>query len=103
MLRTLIAAGLAIAVASPTFAAGLDHSTNRSARQQARIAAGVQSGQITPRENAWLQHGQARVANAQGRAAADGVVTRGERTRLQAMQNRQSRHIYWARHNANGG
>lgn len=99
MLRILLAAGLAIAVASPAAAAGLDHSYNRSARQQARIANGVNAGQITPRENAWLQRGQTRVANAQSRAAADGAITRGERAHLQAMQNRQSRHIYWARHN----
>jgi len=103
MFRTLLAAGLIVAVAAPASAAGLDHSTNRSARQQARIAAGVQSGQITPRENAWLQRGQSRVANTQARAAADGVVTNGERAHLQAMQNRQSRHIWRARHNPYSG
>lgn len=103
MFRILLAASLAVTIASPAFTAGLDHSTNRSARQQARIASGVNAGQITPRENAWLQRGQARVVNAQARAAADGVVTRGERAHLQAMQNRQSRHIRWARHNAYGG
>jgi len=103
MFRTLLAAGLIVAIAAPASAAGLDHSTNRSARQQGRIAAGVNAGQVTPRENAWLQRGQARVAGAQSRAAADGVVTRGERAHLQAMQNRQSRHIWRARHNQYGG
>lgn len=103
MLRILLAAGLAVAVASPGFAAGLDHSADRAARQQARIAAGVQAGQITPGESAWLQRGQARVARTQARAAADGTVSRGERAHLQGMQNRQSRHIHWARHNPRGG
>jgi hypothetical protein len=103
MFRTLLAAGLIVAVAAPASAAGLDHSYNRSARQQARIAHGVQAGQVTPRENAWLQRGQSRVANTQARAASDGVITNGERAHLQGMQNRQSRHIYWARHNQYGG
>jgi len=99
MFRTLLAAGLIVVIAAPASAAGLDHSYNRSVRQQGRIAAGMNAGQITPRENSWLQHGQARVAGTQSRVASDGMVTRGERAHLQAMQNRQSRHIWRARHN----
>ena len=68
--------------------------------QAARIADGVGQGQVNRRETRRLVRGQARVEGAQQVARADGVVTRGEQRRLERMQNRQSRRIFRARHDA---
>ena len=40
-----------------------------------------------------MQQGQERIQRTEDRAKADGVVTSGERARIQHQQNVQSRHI----------
>jgi hypothetical protein len=71
----------------------------RQARQQQRIASGVAHGRLTPRETAQLEREQAQVDRAQARAGADGKVTRGERQRIDEMQDRASRKIHHKKHN----
>jgi hypothetical protein len=71
----------------------------RQAAQRARIRQGVGSGELTPRETMRLRMGQRHVRRVERRAKADGVVTRGERARLNHAQNRESRRIHRLKHN----
>ncbi len=70
----------------------------REHHQQDRIYAGVRDGSLTPREYRRLERGEARIQGAEARYKADGVVTRGERARLDGMLDRESRAIYRNRH-----
>lgn len=70
----------------------------RRAWQQQRIYDGVQDGSLNPYEANRLYRGQARVGRMERRAYADGVVTPWERRRLHRNLNRQSRRIWWNRH-----
>jgi len=99
MKTMLIAAAFLGLAALPASAADPDRAQDRSAWQQERIGGGIAQGQVTPGEATRLERGQARVSGAEARAAQDGVVTRGEARHINNMQNRQSRHIYRARHN----
>lgn len=71
----------------------------REARQHARIQQGVRSGELTPEEAARLRAGQGHVRRMERRAKSDGVVTPGERVRLDHAQDRQSRRIARLKHN----
>lgn len=71
----------------------------RQINQQHRIYQGVQSGQITPGEFRHLENQQGRIRAAEARMRADGRLNRGERARLNRMENRASRDIYRDRHN----
>lgn len=93
---------IAIALAVPVLAfaqANTPRVDQRQANQLRRIDQGVATGRLTPREARHLQHGQRRVARMERRAKADGVVTRRERARLRAAQNRQDQRIYALKHN----
>lgn len=96
MLATAIVLGCASLAAAQTATPGIDA---RQANQQSRIDRGVASGQLTNREAGNLQRGQARVQRIEDRAKLDGVVTRGERARINRAQNVESRKIYNRKHN----
>ncbi len=105
MTRTTISTGtalLALLLAAPGLAA--DPATpgveRRQHIQQERIRQGVASGQLTPRETIRLEREQARIERTERRMKADGVVTPGERARLHLRQDKASRDIYRAKHNA---
>jgi hypothetical protein len=96
----LIAAALAALVTVPAFAQsaatpGIDQ---RQANQERRIDQGVASGELNARETARLDRGQQRVDNMENRAKADGVVTKGERAKIHATQDRQSARIHRQKH-----
>ena len=95
----LLAALLAVSAAAPALAAQVDQ---REANQQARIAEGRESGQLTHYETGRLERKEARIhRQAQyGRAAHHGHLSRAERRHVNREQNRASRHIYRAKHNA---
>ena len=100
MKTSLIAAAFAALVAVPAFAdsaatTGIDQ---RQANQERRIDQGVASGELNARETARLERGQQRVENMETRAKSDGVVTKGERARIQARQNLQSKRIVRQKH-----
>ncbi len=101
MKTTLLAAAILLGsstlVLAQTATPGIDA---RQANQQQRINQGVATGQLTPREANNLQRGQNRVQRMENRAKADGVVTAGERARIQRTQNVESRKIYTKKHNA---
>ena len=72
---------------------------SRQAHQRARIAHGRASGQLTRREAARLRAGQRQVRRMERCAESDGLVTRGERRRVERVQDRESRAIYRLKHN----
>ena len=71
----------------------------RQVVQRARMRQGVQSGQLTPREARHLRKSERHIRRMERRAKADGVVTPGERARLNHAQNRESRRIHRLKHN----
>ena len=74
----------------------------REENQQDRIANGVKSGQLTPGETAHLEKQEQRIDNQvkSERAANGGHLTAAERRQVNREQNRESRRIYAAKHNA---
>ena len=72
----------------------------RNINQQRRIEQGVQSGALTTREAGRLERSQARENSMEAKAGADGKVGPGEQRRIQRAENRQSRHIYREKHDA---
>jgi len=87
------------ALSSVAMAAEVDRRENR---QQDRIGQGVQSGQLTPGETARLEHQEQRIDNQvkAERAANGGHLTAAEHAQVNREQNRESRRIYAAKHNA---
>jgi hypothetical protein len=74
----------------------------RNINQERRIQQGQASGELTNREAARLEAGQARVGRMQARAGRDGHVGPHEQAHIQRAENRQSRHIYRQKHDAQG-
>ena len=74
----------------------------REERQQDRIGQGVQSGQLTPGETAHLEKQEQRIDSQvkTERAENGGHLTTAERRQVNREQNRESRRIYAAKHNA---
>ena len=95
----LLAALLVVSAAAPALAAQVDQ---REANQQARIAEGRQSGQLTNHETGRLERKDARIHRQvrYDRAANHGHLSRAERRHVNREQNRVSRQIYRAKHNA---
>ena len=89
---------LAGSVISPAASAG--EVAKRIDNQEARIAQGVGSGELTAREAAKLEKGDVRIAAHRARALSDGVMTPKEAAKLNRQENKQSRKIFRAKHNA---
>ncbi|TWS97356.1 hypothetical protein [Reyranella sp. CPCC 100927] len=103
MLSALVVAGLSSAASAQGLNTGYTGTRTpvvdwRERHQQDRIYAGVRDGSLTPREYRRLEWGESRIRGAEARYKADGVVTRGERARLDGMLDRESRAIYRNRH-----
>lgn len=75
----------------------------RNVNQETRIEQGLQSGALNTKEAAKLQREEARVDHMQANALKDGKLTDAERARLSAAQNKTSKDIYDAKHNAATG
>jgi len=71
----------------------------RQASQRSRIQQGVQSGELTRREAVQLRAQQRHIRRAERRAEADGVVTLGEKARIENKQDRASKNIFKKKHN----
>jgi hypothetical protein len=84
---------------SLTFATAAEaHSriNQRQYDQHQRIAQGVHSGSLTRREAYHLKRDQARIAQYEAQSRRDGRgLTRHERARIEAMQDRASGRISW--------
>ena len=70
----------------------------RQAHQEQRIHQGVQSGELTKREAYQLQMNQRHINRTEARYRADGNLSKGERARLNRMENRQSSNINIQKH-----
>lgn len=88
-----------LTVAGPIVAGtpGLDQ---REHNQAQRIRQGVTSGELTRPEARRLVRGEARLHRNEARAKSDGVVTAGERARLQHEADVESKRIYRQKHDA---
>jgi hypothetical protein len=100
MKRHLIAAAVLALASIGAFAQTNTATTvQRDVNQQTRIEQGLQSGSLNTKEAAKLEGEQARVDRLQARSLKDGKLTRAERVRLDAAQNKTSRDIAAAKHN----
>jgi hypothetical protein len=96
-----IAASLTTVAAATPAEAGINQ---RQAKQQQRIETGIANGSLTAREVNRLQRQQGRISAYEARSRADGNgLTRKERLRIKAMQDRASANIYRQKHNAQRG
>jgi uncharacterized membrane protein YebE (DUF533 family) len=74
----------------------------RQTNQQRRIDRGIASGQLTEEEAARMKQQQEDIKNMESAAKADGVVTKEERAKIQAAQNRASKNIFREKHDREG-
>ena len=93
---TLLMAGTAFAEAETPV---IDQ---RQSNQEQRIDKGIESGQLNEREANRLNKQQERVNSMEDRAQSDSVMTKRERARIGAAQNRASRHIAREKHDRQG-
>ena len=98
-ISVILLAGVLASLISSAAMAGTPRIDRREAAQRARIVDGRRSGELTRREMARLNAGQRQVHRMERRAGADGVVTRGERRRIERVQDRESRAIHRLKHN----
>jgi PBP1b-binding outer membrane lipoprotein LpoB len=98
--KSLLGAAFLLAVSAP-LAAGAGEVQNRIDRQQTRINQGVASGQLTRREyNSTEGHLQAIEAQRRRDLRANGGrLTVAEHRQLNREENRNSRRIYFDKHN----
>jgi len=74
----------------------------RQANQEQRIDQGISSGQLNEREANRLKKQQEHINKMEDRAKSDGVMTKKERARIVAAQDRASRHIAREKHDRQG-
>ena len=98
-ISVILLAGVLASLISSAAIAGTPRVDRREAFQRSRIVEGRRSGELTRREMARLNAGQRQVHRMERRAGADGIVTRGERRRIERVQDRESRAIYRLKHN----
>ena len=97
MMRMIFVAAALAAISLPVMA-GTPRLDAREHNQRERIAQGARSGELTRPEARRLIAGERRLHRHERYAKSDGVVTRGERIRLQQNANRMSRRIYRQKH-----
>jgi hypothetical protein len=98
--KHLIAGAVLVLASSAGFAQNAADTVQRDVNQQQRIENGLQSGALNTREAAKLEHEEAHVDRMQSQALKDGTLSPAEKRRLAAAQNKTSRDIYAAKHNA---
>jgi len=99
MLTKILAVAALAAISVPAMA-GTPRLDAREHNQRERIAQGVRSGELTRPETRRLIAGERRLHRHERYAKSDGIVTRGERIRLQRNTNRMSHRIYCQKHDA---
>jgi len=93
---TLLMSGLAFAQAETP------RIDERQTNQEQRIDQGIASGQLNEREANRLNKQQEHIKKMEDRAKSDGVMTKKERARIVAAQDRASRHIAREKHDRQG-
>jgi hypothetical protein len=99
ILVTLIIAGLFGIFTTIVAAQKTPRVDRRQSNQKYRTRQGVGSGELTRREAKSIRRSTKRINRYEKRAKSDGTVTRRERTRLNRMENRNSRKIFRKKHN----
>lgn len=100
ILAAIAASLTTVAVAAPAEA----RINQRQAKQQQRIDTGIANGSLNAREVNRLQRQQGHISAYEARSRADGNgLTRAERLRIEAMQDRASANIYRQKHDAQRG
>lgn len=74
----------------------------RQANQEQRIDRGLASGQLTGSEAERLNNQQEHINPMENKSKSDGVMTKKERAKLRAAQDRTSRHIARQKHDRQG-
>jgi hypothetical protein len=98
---SLICALVVLGIALSTAQTATPRVTKRQGNQQARIGQGVKSGELTKGETRRLERQQTKIQHDKRVAKSDGVVTPGERAKLNREQNRASKRVYKLKHNDN--
>lgn len=96
----LLASGAVFAQTTPVNPTATPRIDARAANQQKRIDQGIASGSLTRTEAQRLEARQVRMREAEARFKSDGVVTSKERATLTHMEDKNSKRIYKAKHNA---
>ena len=97
MFRNLVIAAVLTAASIPALA-GTPVLDAREQNQRERIAQGIRSGELTRPEARRLVRGEVALHRHERIAKSDGVVTRGERIRLDRHADRMSDRIYRQKH-----
>ena len=97
MFRKFVIAAALAAISVPALA-GTPRLDAREQNQRQRIVQGVRSGELTRSETRRLIAGERRLHRHERYAKSDGIVTAGERARLQRNANRMSARIYRQKH-----
>lgn len=97
--RLLAGSVLALACLGAVAQTNTATTVQRDVNQQTRIEQGLKSGELNTKEAAKLQGEQARVDRMQARALKDGTLTKAERLKLDAAQDKTSADIAAAKHN----
>jgi opacity protein-like surface antigen len=74
----------------------------RQSNQDQRIDKGIESGQLNEREANRLNKQQEHVNKMEYKAKSDGVMTKKERVRIGAAQDRAARHLAREKHDRRG-
>ena len=88
----LLGAGVAYGQAETP---GIDQ---RQANQEQRIDQGITNGQLTQHETNKLEKQQQHIDTMENKAKSDGVVTKKERARIHAAQDKASKNIFRQKH-----
>ncbi|MGH8135571.1 MAG: hypothetical protein ACRER4_04415 [Steroidobacteraceae bacterium] len=99
MLRQIVITAALAAISVPALA-GTPRLDAHEHNQRQRIAQGVRSGELTRPEVRRLFAGERRLHRHERYAKSDGVVTAGERARLERNAARMSARIYRQKHDA---
>ena len=104
MKRILLAvSGMTLLMSGLVFAqAETPRIDKRQANQEQRIDQGIASGQLNGREANRLNNQQEHINKMEDKAKSDGVMTKRERARISAAQDRASRHIVREKHDRQG-
>ena len=93
-----VSAALVLAVSIAYAQADTPGIDQRQGNQEQRIDRGIASGQLTGREANRLNNQQEHINKMEDMAKSDGVVTKKERKKLHAAQDRASRKIARQKH-----
>ena len=97
MFRKIVIAAALAAISVPALA-GTPRLDAREHNQRQRIVQGVRSGELTRPEARRMVAGERRLHAHERYAKSDGVVTAGERARLERNADRMSARIYRQKH-----